>query len=256
MKILIRTSIILIVIIFYFIIGNESIIKEKKRIKEMTQSENEANLQTQINTLNATQEEYANNVQAYKKQIAEAITSQGVTTSENDTGAVIAENIGKILTSKTTATATAVQILRGQTAWVNGNEVVGTMANNGELNWSPSDVSTYIVPEGYYSGGTLDSSAVYNAGYTAGSSDSKIQHVSGNIIPSYGWKSSISGTIPAGYTYCIFQTKGFMSHQGDENGNWNFTYSYDSSTGEYTITTTAGYKYNGSTSGFEYHLFK
>ena len=67
----------------------------------MSQNIQESDLQTQIDELNVSQEEYANNVQTYKRQIADAITSQGIPTSENDEGSVIATNINGILTAKT-----------------------------------------------------------------------------------------------------------------------------------------------------------
>ena len=101
-KIIVLLTVLNIVLIGNSINTNKSIIfeTEKQVIKEMIQSENETNLQTQIDNLNTAQEEYALSVQAYKKQIADAITSQGVSTSENDTGAVMAENIGKIIQTK------------------------------------------------------------------------------------------------------------------------------------------------------------
>lgn len=74
---------------------------------------------------------------------------------------------GNSLSSQTSASATAAQILSGYTAWVNGSKITGTMANRGALNWSGSN-TTYSVPAGYYSGGTLDSRPSYNAGYSAG----------------------------------------------------------------------------------------
>ena len=43
------------------------------------------------------------------------------------------------------------------------------VANRGNLNWSGSN-TTYSVPAGYYSGGTLDSRPSYNNGYNAGNS--------------------------------------------------------------------------------------
>ncbi len=64
--------------------------------------------------------------------------------------------------------ATASQILSGRTAWAQGRKITGTMPNRGELNWKPSDGTTYTVPAGYYSGGTLDSSDAYNKGYEDG----------------------------------------------------------------------------------------
>ena len=72
------------------------------------------------------------------------------------------------LSSQTPGTATAAQILSGKTAWVNGNKITGTMPNRGNLNWKPSNGTTYTVPAGYYSGGTLDSRDAYNNGYNAG----------------------------------------------------------------------------------------
>ncbi len=71
------------------------------------------------------------------------------------------------LASQTSATAGAGQILNGYTAWVNGNKITGSMPNRGALNWSGSN-TTYTVPAGYYSGGTLDSRPSYTNGYNAG----------------------------------------------------------------------------------------
>ena len=67
--------------------------------------------------------------------------------------------------------ATPEDILSGKKAWVDGKKITGTMPNQGELNWKPSDGTTYTVPAGYYSGGTLDSQDVYNNGYEAGKAD-------------------------------------------------------------------------------------
>lgn len=50
-------------------------------------------------------------------------------------------------------TASASEILSGQTAHVRGSKVTGTMANNGAVSGSVSDVSTpYVVPQGYHDG--------------------------------------------------------------------------------------------------------
>ena len=94
---LVVLNLLLVGICLNFSNKNMLLINEKQIIKEMTQSENEANLQIQIDQLNASHKEYVTNVQAYKKQIAEAVTNQGIATSENDEGSVIAENIEKIL---------------------------------------------------------------------------------------------------------------------------------------------------------------
>ena len=97
---IILVTIILILLAENFILKGGKIQNKKQIIKEMTQSENEANLQTQINTLNTSHNEYATKVQNYKKQIADVITSKGVTTLETATAEEMAENIEKIATNK------------------------------------------------------------------------------------------------------------------------------------------------------------
>ena len=42
------------------------------------------------------------------------------------------------------------------------------LPNKGNLNWKPTTGTTQTVAAGYYTGGTLDSTAAYNAGYSAG----------------------------------------------------------------------------------------
>ena len=147
------TYIILIVIIISLLIDKNMIIgKEKQTVKEMTQSELESSLNDTIQQLNEAQTKYAADVQTYKKQIAEAVTNQGIETTENDEGSVIAENIGKILSTKTQATATAAQILTGETAWVNGAPVTGTMVDNGAVNETLNAGGSYTIPSGYHNG--------------------------------------------------------------------------------------------------------
>ena len=81
----------------------------------------------------------------------------------NGSGKVTANS----LASQTDANAAAAQILSGFTAWIKGNKVTGSMPNRGTLNWSGSN-TTYGVPAGYYSGGTIDSRPSYTNGYNAG----------------------------------------------------------------------------------------
>ena len=64
--------------------------------------------------------------------------------------------------------ATPEDILVGKKAWVDGKKITGTMPNQGGLNWKPSNGTTYPIPAGYYSGGTLDSQDAYNNGYDEG----------------------------------------------------------------------------------------
>lgn len=56
------------------------------------------------------------------------------------------------------ANATAAEILSGQTAYVNGQKITGTMPNNGAVSGEIDDVSqAYTIPAGYHDGsGTVE----------------------------------------------------------------------------------------------------
>ena len=132
----------------------------------------------------------------------------------NGSGKVTANS----LASQTSATAAAGNILSGKTAWVNGNKITGSMANKGNLNWSGSN-TTYNVPAGYYSGGTIDSRPSYNAGYSAGINAGKIDAA---ITERHQADTSVSSTtytftLPAntGKTYMIFT----YVHRGNTTAN-------------------------------------
>ena len=76
--------------------------------------------------------------------------------------------------------ASTSQVLTGRTFYTTSlTRQTGTMANRGNLNWSGSN-TTYSVPAGYYSGGTLDSRTSYNNGYNAGVSAKTSRYASGS----------------------------------------------------------------------------
>lgn len=57
------------------------------------------------------------------------------------------------LASQTSATAVAGHLLSGQTAWVNGNKISGTMANRGNVSQTLNCGGSYTIPVGYHAGG-------------------------------------------------------------------------------------------------------
>ena len=185
------TSIILIGIICSFISVNRNIITEKQVIKEMSETEQVSNLQAQINTLNTSHEQYAKNVQAYKAKIAEAITNQEVPTSADAKTEIIVENIGKILQAKTTATATAAQILKGQTAWVNGSKITGTMVDRAAVTKTLNAGGSYTIPAGYHNGsGKVTANSLASQTQATATADNisegKTAYVNGELITGTG----------------------------------------------------------------------
>ena len=140
------------------------------------------------------------------------------------------------LSSQTDASAAAGQILSGYTAWVKGSKITGTMANKGALNWSGSN-TTYTVPAGYYSGGTLNSKTSYTNGYNAGVSaaDNRANSNSTNYKTGYNAGYSAGRSIKyknltltsSSSTYCFKKYWGSTTVNVYKNYveyNWNETH--------------------------------
>ncbi len=146
----------------------------------------------------------------------------------NGSGKVTANS----LASQTDATAAAGQILSGYTAWVKGSKITGSMANKGNLNWSGSN-TTYSVPAGYYSGGTLDSRTSYTNGYNAGvaAADNRVNTSSTN------YKSGYNAGVAAGRT---LKSKTYTVTGSSDKYSWKNTGGGKDSCNKLTINTGLG----------------
>ena len=106
-------------------------------------------------------------VDATGKEVEGTMTNQGAKTSTLDAGgsytipAGYHNGQGKItakdLESQTDGTAAATEILSGETAWVGGSKITGTMANNGATGGSIDGMTntSVTIPAGYTTGGTV-----------------------------------------------------------------------------------------------------
>ena len=134
------------------------------------------------------------------------------------------------------ATATAADILAGETAYVNGEKIIGTIAEKGADDLSVSG-ATVTVPAGHYptkaaksvatatqatpaisvsSGGLITASATQSAGYVASGTKSATKQLTVQGTKTYT-PGTFDQTIPAG-TYLT----GAQTIEGDENLNmWN-----------------------------------
>ena len=209
-------NIIIIVIIYALINKKVNITKENKIIKEMNTSEYDS----QITELNKSHEDYAMQVQANKKKLAQAISNEKVATSENATVDEMVTNIGRILQARTSdATATAEDIAKGKTAWVNGTEIIGTSTKY------ERQTSNYI-PEG------ITEVKVMHVWYT--SHYKNVLNISGEIIKSVSTDRLYQGgpgTFLIGLDEYIVETTGKTGSisiipSNGEGTNYDYYYFY------------------------------
>lgn len=118
----------------------------------------------------------------------------------NGSGKVTANS----LASQTSANATAGQILSGQTAWVNGSKITGSMSNRGAVSQGLGINGSYTIPAGYHNGnGKVTQSIPVQGGSTTtpGTANKTIvaanRYVNGNIIVA-GSSNLTAGNIKKG----------------------------------------------------------
>lgn len=157
------------------------------------------------------------------------------------------------LSSQTSANATAAQILTGQTAWVNGAKVTGSMTNRGTVSQSLTINGGYTIPAGYHNGsGRVTQSIPVQGGSTTipGTANKTVvaanRYVNGNIIVA-GSGNLTAQNIKKGVN--IFGVTGtWEGYTGDVYYIFNAgTWAGLSSPGMTKVSTTSGTVTIGST---------
>ncbi|MGM9834668.1 MAG: hypothetical protein ACI31M_02670, partial [Bacilli bacterium] len=129
------------------------------------------------------------------------------------------------LASQTSATATAANILTGQTAWVNGSKITGTMANKGAVTSTLNAGGSYTIPAGYHNGSgkiTVNTLA----------SQTSATATAANILTGQtAWVngSKITGTMTS---------RGAVSTTINPGGSYTIPAGYHNGSGKVTATTT------------------
>ena len=169
--------------------------------------------------------------------ISATIVSSTIVTYQNKTvNNALDELYDNVNLLKTKGNAEANQILTGKKVIVKGQEITGTMANRGNLNWNPSSSTTYTVPAGFYSGGTISSSNAYSKGVTDADNRANINSTNYKT----GYNSGYGAGLNAGSTYSyVYQNSG--------NFSTGYNYSTTLSAGTYLVIVYGNRGQNGIT---------
>ena len=156
------------------------------------------------------------------------------------------------LSDNTSADATAGYILTGYNAWVNGSNVSGSMANQGNVSQSLSANGSYIIPAGWHAGAGVVNQSLATQGavnVTPGTANKTAcaanRWTTGSIII-LGSSSLIASNIRNGVT--IFGVRGTFRGWVDNTYDWvNTSYSEVWNYGEGITRTFYNQTISGST---------
>ena len=192
-----------------------------------------------INVKNTNKGSVIQRQETSKGQLTETSGENAYVSTQSHLAEVNAQNqeLTDLNTQISNTTVTADRLLKGYTAYKNGNIITGTMEDRGALNWAPTTSTTYTVPAGYYSGGTLNSAGAYNAGVAATKKGTAGQ---AQVLSGYTFTNAsgvgLSGTMV---------NRGAVSQTLNLGGSYTIPAGYHNGSGRVTVSTSGKY-YIGS----------
>ena len=226
--------------------SDEELAALEEKIKELEQTVEDLNntkteLEGTIEDLNGQLEQAGEDKAALQEQI-ENLQGQvdSLTKTKEELEGTISDlntQIAELQKKQATGTAVASDVLENKTFSNSSNVgIKGTMSNRGTLNWSSSN-TTYNVPAGYYSGGTLDSRPSYNAGVTA--ADNRANPNSTNYKTGYnnGYNAGVSATTGRKKTITsgAINKQKFKFVSGSSSERWCVTFNPGTGVAPYAI---------------------